>query len=299
MASMIDRFSGVFTALVTPFSDNGIDYDAYDRLLETQIDAGIKGLVPVGTTGEAATLEKDEVAALIRHTVRRVAGRAFVLAGAGSNNTQHAVDAARMAADAGADGCLVVTPYYNKPSQDGLILHYAAIAEAVSTPIMLYSVPGRCGVEIAVETAAALAAAHANIIGIKEAGGRAERISDLRAACGEDFVIHSGDDGLTLPFLAVGAHGVTSVISNYAPQAMVALVRAWESGDLTEALVWHERVHALAKGMFVESNPVPVKFALALRQKMNGDVRAPLAPLRPTSRTALISALEVFDGYAA
>lgn len=299
MASMINRFSGVFTALVTPFNDNGIDFDAYDRLIEAQLAAGIKGLVPVGTTGEAATLENAETAALIRHTVRRVAGRAFVLAGAGSNNTHHAVNAARISEDAGADGCLVVTPYYNKPSQDGLILHYQAVAEAVSLPIMLYSVPGRCCIEIAPETAAALAASHANIIGIKEAGGRSERISDLRAACGEDFVIHSGDDGLTLPFLAVGAHGVTSVISNYAPHAMVALVRAWEMGDLVAALTWHERVHALAKGMFVESNPVPVKFAMALRQEMDSAVRAPLAPLRPTSRAALISALEVFDGYLA
>lgn len=299
MASMIERFSGVFTALVTPFNDNGIDFDAYDRLLEDQIAAGIRGLVPVGTTGEAATLETAEAVALIQHTVKRVAGRAFVLAGAGSNNTRHAVEAARKAADVGADGCLVVTPYYNKPSQDGLVLHYQAIAEAVSMPIMLYSVPGRCGIEIAPETAATLARAHSNIIGIKEAGGRAERISDLRAACGENFVIHSGDDGLTLPFLAVGAHGVTSVISNYAPRAMVALVRAWEMGDVTGALGWHERVHALAKGMFVEGNPVPVKFALALRQKMDGAVRAPLAPLRSASRAALISALEVFDGHPA
>jgi 4-hydroxy-tetrahydrodipicolinate synthase len=298
MKSMIEQFSGVFTALVTPFDDVGIDFAGYDRLVERQIAAGIHGLVPVGTTGEAATLEGEESIALVRRTVELANGRAFVMAGTGSNNTAHAVAATRAAEAAGADGCLVVTPYYNKPSQEGLLLHYRAVARSTGLPIMLYSVPGRCGVEIAPETAARLAETHRNIIGIKEAGGRCERISDLRALCGEDFVIHSGDDALTLPFMAVGAHGVTSVISNYAPREMIDMVEAWRDGRHGIALAVHQRIHALAKAMFVESNPVPVKQALASRLQMDGRVRAPLAPLSAASRGVLERALDRFASGA-
>lgn len=294
MNNLTTAFTGVFTALVTPFDENGIDYAAYDRLVELQIAAGIKGLVPVGTTGEAATLSSDEAAALIARTVKLVQGRAFVLAGAGSNDTAHAIEAARACEAAGADGCLVVTPYYNRPSQAGLERHYDAIAKATGLPIMLYSVPGRCGVEIAPETAANLAQRNKNIFGIKEAGGRVERISELRAACGPDFVLHSGDDALALPFMSVGALGVTSVVSNYAPREMVALVAAWHRGDQATALALHDRIFALAKALFIEGNPVPVKEALALRRQMSGSVRAPLAPLTASSRSTLVAALDQF-----
>ena len=294
MSTLSTAFTGVFTALVTPFDEKGINYAAFDRLVELQIAAGIKGLVPVGTTGEAATLSPDEAAALVARTVKLAQGRAFVLAGAGSNNTSHAVAAARACEAAGADGCLVVTPYYNRPSQAGLERHYDAIAEATDLPIMLYSVPGRCGVEIAPETAASLAQRHSHIFGIKEAGGRAERISELRAACGPDFILHSGDDALALPFMSVGASGVTSVVSNYAPKEMVALVDAWHRGDHATALALHDRIFALAKALFIEGNPVPVKEALALRGQMSGSVRAPLAPLTPSSRTTLVAALDRF-----
>jgi len=296
MNGLVDVFTGVFTALVTPFDEDGIDFAAFDRLVEQQIAAGVKGLVPVGTTGEAATLSPREARDLVARTVELAGGRAFVLAGAGSNSTEHAVEAVRTCEAAGADGCLVVTPYYNKPSQDGLIRHYDAVARSTGLPVILYSVPGRCGVEIAPDTAARLAERHPNIVGIKEAGGRAERISDLRAACGPDFIIHSGDDGLTLPFLAVGAVGVTSVVSNYAPEEMVELVAAWHRGDVETALSLHGRIHALAKAMFIESNPVPVKEALALRRQMAGTVRAPLAPLTPDSRSVLVAALDRFAG---
>lgn len=289
-------FTGVFTALVTPFDENGIDYPAFDQLVELQIAAGVKGLVPVGTTGEAATLSPDEAAALVARTVKLARGRAFVLAGAGSNNTEHAIAAARACEAAGADGCLVVTPYYNRPSQAGLERHYDAIAGSTGLPIMLYSVPGRCGVEIGPDTAARLAERHRNIFGIKEAGGRAERISELRAACGLDFILHSGDDALALPFLSVGALGVTSVVSNYAPEEMVALIAAWRRGDQATALALHDRIFALSKALFIEGNPVPVKEALALRRQMAGTVRAPLAPLAPTSRATLVAALEQFAG---
>ena len=294
MSPLSTAFTGVFTALVTPFDEKGIDYAAFDRQVELQIAAGIKGLVPVGTTGEAATLSPDEAAGLVARTVKLAQGRAFVLAGAGSNNTSHAVAAVRACEAAGADGCLVVTPYYNRPSQAGLERHYDAIAEATDLPIMLYSVPGRCGVEIAPETAASLAQRHSHIFGIKEAGARAERISELRAACGSDFILHSGDDALALPFLSVGALGVTSVVSNYAPGEMVALVDAWHRGDHATALALHDRIFALAKALFIEGNPVPVKEALALRGQMSGSVRAPLAPLAPSSRTTLVAALDRF-----
>jgi len=296
MNNMIEQFSGVFTALVTPFDETGIDFFSFDRLVESQIAAGIAGLVPVGTTGEAATLEGDESIALIRRTVELAKGRAFVMAGTGSNNTAHAVAAARAAEAAGADGCLVVTPYYNKPSQDGLLLHYGAVARSTGLPIMLYSVPGRCGVEIAPETAARLAENHSNVIGIKEAGGRCERISELRALCGEDFVVHSGDDALTLPFMAVGAQGVTSVVSNYAPREMIEMVAAWHRGEHAAALALHQRLHALAKAMFVEGNPVPVKQAMAWRRQIDARVRAPLAPLGAASREVLERALDRFSG---
>lgn len=292
------RLTGVFTALVTPFRDGAVDTPALEKLIEAQIAAGVAGLVPVGTTGEAATLSEEEAEAVIRTTVRVAAGRAFVMAGAGSNATRLAIAKAERAQAAGADGLLLVTPYYNKPSQDGLYEHFAAIAGAVNLPIMLYSVPGRTGVEIAPATAARLAAAHPNIVAIKEAGGRAERVTELRLALGPDFVIHSGDDGLTLPFLAAGADGVTSVASNLLPAQVVALCRAWFAGDPREARRIHEALFDLVGHLFIESNPVPVKTALARAGQIGPELRAPLAPLRPESRKALEASLQAFESRA-
>lgn len=281
------RLSGVFTALVTPFGNGTLDLASLERHVETQLAAGVHGLVPVGTTGEAATLDDQETAAVIGLAVKRSAGRAFVMAGAGSNATSVAIDKARRAADLGVDGLLIVTPYYNKPSQAGLEDHFAAIASAVALPIMLYNVPGRTAVELSAASCAALASRHANIIGIKEAGGRAERVTEIRLACGPDFVIHSGDDALTLPFLALGARGVTSVASNYVPRQMVALYEAWAAGEVTEALAVHDSLYELIKVLFIEANPVPVKTALALRGSMSAEVRQPLAALTPSSLAAL------------
>ena len=292
------RLTGVFTALVTPFRDGALDIPALETLVATQIAAGVAGLVPVGTTGEAATLSEDEADTVIRTTVKAAAGRAFVMAGAGSNATRLAVDKAKRAEAAGADGLLLVTPYYNKPSQDGLFDHFSAVAGAVKLPIMLYSVPGRTGVEISVGTAARLAAAHSNVVAIKEAGGKAERITELRLALGEDFVIHSGDDGLTLPFLALGADGVTSVASNLLPREVVALCRAWSAGDAREARRIHEALFDLVGHLFIESNPVPVKTALAWTGAIGPELRAPLAPLRPDSRKALEASLRSFESQA-
>lgn len=277
------RLKGVFTALVTPFSAGEIDRAALERHIEVQLAAGVAGLVPVGTTGEAATLTDAETSQVLETTVRAAAGRAFVLAGAGSNATRIAIDKARMAEDKGVDGLLLVTPYYNKPSAAGLEDHFAAVAEATALPILLYSVPGRAGVAIAPESAARLAAAHANIVGIKEAGGDVERVSALRRAVGDDFIIHSGDDALTLAFLAMGADGVTSVASNVMPAEMVAMVTAWQAGDPAEALRLHRQLEPLFDVLFIESNPAPVKAMLQLLGRMTGDLRQPLAQLAPDS----------------
>ncbi len=287
-----DRWAGVFTALVTPFRDGEIDLPAFDALVERQIAAGVAGLVPVGTTGEAATLSDAEAVGLIERTVRIAAGRVLVVAGAGSNDTGKTVAKVRAAEKAGADAVLVVTPYYNKPTQAGLIAHYDAVAAATGRPVMLYSVPGRCGVEIAPSTCAELMARRDNVFVIKEAGGSVERVTRLRAACGGDLIVHSGDDGLTLPFLALGAAGVTSVVANVAPEAMVALVAAWRRGDRAEALRLHESLADLTAAMFVESNPGPVKAALALAGEIAPDMRLPLVPVAASTRELLAGLLD-------
>src|SRR5690606_26340873 len=235
-------FRGVFTALITPFKDGAVDYAAFDALVERQIAAGVAGLVPVGTTGEAATPSDDEAEALLARTVKLAAGRGPGMAGAGANDTRKTIDKVKRAEQAGADAVLIVTPYYNKPTQAGLIAHYSAAAEATKLPVMLYSVPGRCGVEIAPETCATLIERHANIVAIKEAGGSAARVTQLRQSCGDGIIIHSGDDGLTLPFLSLGAVGVTSVVANVAPAEMVALVESWRKGDTAKALALHELI---------------------------------------------------------
>ncbi|SMG55656.1 4-hydroxy-tetrahydrodipicolinate synthase [Paraburkholderia susongensis] len=288
-----DKLAGVFTALVTPFKDGKVDLAALERHVERQLDLGVHGLVPVGTTGEAATLNASETADVIRVTVERARGRAFVLAGAGANDTAVAIQKARQAAEQGVDGLLVVTPYYNKPTQAGLFDHFAAIAGEVKLPIMLYSVPGRTGVELAADTAARLARDYKNIVGIKEAGGKAERVTELRLACGDDFVIHCGDDGLALPFYALGADGLTSVASNLIPHELLEMYGAWRQGDYSRALELHNNVFDLVKHLFIESNPVPVKAALASAGHMQPDVRRPLAKLRHESELALTRCLKL------
>ncbi len=293
------RFSGVFTALVTPFNDGAIDFEAFDALVERQLEAGVAGLVPVGTTGEAATLSEEEADELIARTVKRAAGRALVMAGAGANDTKKTIDKVKRAETAGADAVLVVTPYYNKPTQAGLIAHYGAAAEATSLPVMLYSVPGRCGVEIAPETCAALLDRHDNIVAIKEAGGSAARVTQLRAACGDRLIIHSGDDGLTLPFLSLGAVGVTSVVANVAPREMVQLVEAWKAGDTARALALHELIAELTDGMFIESNPGPVKAALALSNLAGPEMRLPMVPVSAANRDRLAGILGRFASASA
>lgn len=299
MNTLADRFKGVFTALITPFKDGAVDFPAYDALVARQLEAGVAGLVPVGTTGEAATLSEEEAEALIARTVKLAEGRALILAGAGANDTNKAIERAKRAEAAGADALLVVTPYYNKPSQAGLVAHYAAVAESTSLPIVLYSVPGRCGVEIAPETCAALMERCGNIVAIKEAGGDAARVTKLRAACGDRLIVHSGDDALTLPFLSLGAVGVTSVVSNVAPREMVAMVNAWHTGDIAGALKLHEMIAELTDSMFIESNPGPVKAALALSNLAGPEMRLPMVPVSDQTRQRLTGILTRFGEASA
>ena len=299
MQDLHQRFNGVFTALITPFKDGAVDTAAYDALVERQIEAGVAGLVPVGTTGEAATLSDEEADTLIARTVKLAAGRVLVMAGAGANDTKKTIDKVKRAEQAGADAVLIVTPYYNKPTQAGLVAHYGAAAEATSLPVMLYSVPGRCGVEISPETCAVLMEKHDNIIAIKEAGGSAARVTQLRSACGDRLIIHSGDDGLTLPFLSLGAIGVTSVVANVAPREMVQLVEAWKKGDTARALALHELIAELTDGMFIESNPGPVKAALALSNLAGPEMRLPMVPVSAANRERLAGILGRFTSASA
>ena len=288
-------FRGTFTAVVTPFRDGGVDDSAFKKLIETQVAAGITGIVAIGTTGESPTLSHDEREHVIRLAVTTANKRCLVLAGTGSNATQHAVADTIMAEKLGVDGALLVAPYYNKPSQEGLFRHFKAIADATSLPIMLYNIPGRCSVDILPETVVRLAKECGNIVSIKEASGSVERVSDLRRRMPESFTILSGDDSLTLPFMAVGAAGVVSVASNLFPGEVCALVRACESGDLKSAAKLHRKLLPLFKDLFIEPNPVPVKTALGWRGAMSGEVRLPLCEMSEANQDRLRKTLEEFE----
>ena len=277
-------FRGTFTALVTPFRDGGIDVSAFEKLIETQIAAGITGIVAIGTTGESPTLSHEEREQLVRLRQPLLVGHAAA-----------AVDDTKTAEKHGVDGALLVAPYYNKPSQEGLLRHFKAIADATSLPIMLYNIPGRCGVDIAPETVARLANECRNIVSIKEASGSVERVGELRRRLPESFTILSGDDSLTLPFMAVGAVGVVSVASNLFPSQVCALVRACESGDLKSAEKLHRKLSPLFKDLFIEPNPVPVKTALGCRGLMSGEVRLPLCEMSEANQSRLRKTLEEFE----
>jgi len=288
-------FRGTFTALVTPFRNGRIDVSAFEKLIENQIAAGISGVVAVGTTGESPTLSHEERQELIRLAVTTAKKRCQVLAGTGSNATQHAVADTKAAEKLGVDGALLVAPYYNKPSQEGLFRHFKTIADATALPIMLYNIPGRCGVDIAPDTAMRLAKECGNIVSIKEASGSVERISELRGRLPESFTILSGDDSLTLPFVSVGAVGVVSVASNLFPAEVCALVRAYECGDAKLAFNLHHKMFPLFKDLFIEPNPVPVKTALGWRGGMSGEVRLPLCEMSEANRARLRKTLQEFE----
>lgn len=288
-------FHGTFTALVTPFRDGGVDISAFQQLIEAQVTAGITGIVAIGTTGESPTLSHDEREELIRVAVATANKRCVVIAGTGSNATQHAVADTKAAERLGCDGALLVAPYYNKPSQEGLFRHFKTIADATSLPIILYNIPGRCSVDIVPDTVVRLANECRNIVSIKEASGSVERVSELRGRLPEPFSILSGDDSLTLPFMAVGAAGVVSVASNLFPAEVCALISACESGDLKSAEQLHRKLLPLFKDLFIEPNPVPVKTALAWRGVMSGEVRLPLCEMSDANQARLRSTLEEFE----
>src|SRR6202012_1370643 len=274
-------FTGTYTAIVTPFRGGELDEAALERLIKFQIKGGVDGIVPVGTTGESPTVSYEEHIKIIQLSVKYAAGKVKVLAGTGGNSTSEAEYLTKAAEEAGADGSLQVAPYYNKPTQEGLYQHFSAIAKNTKLPIMLYSIPGRCGIEIRVDTAKRLAADYKNIIGIKEAGGNADRVSQLRAALGPKFEIMSGDDSLTLPFLSVGADGVISVASNVIPKEVSQMVRAFARGDAKKAAALHARYYPLFKDLFIETNPTPVKAALAMMKVIEEEYRLPLVPMNP------------------
>lgn len=280
-------FRGTFTALVTPFRDGEVDIAALERLIETQIAAGVNGIVAVGTTGESPTLSHEEREIVIATAVKVAKKRCRVFAGTGSYSTRDAIAATRRAEELGADAALIVAPYYNKPSQEGLFRHFQAIAQATSLPIMLYNIPGRCSVDILPETVERLARSCANIVSIKEASGSVDRVSELRGLLPNEFTILSGDDSLTLPFLSAGASGVVSVASNLIPAEVCALVHAHETGDVKSARSLHAQLFPLFKVLFIEPNPVPIKAALAWRGLMSADVRLPLCEMSIANRERL------------
>ncbi len=292
----IMKYQGLYTAIVTPFKNDKVDFDAFQTLIEAQIAGGVDGIVPVGTTGESPTLTHEEHMEVIRRAAEFAAGRCQVIAGTGSNATYEAVEMTKEAADMGVDGTLQVCPYYNKPSQEGVYRHFKAIADSTSLPIMLYSIPGRSGIEIAVDTVVRLAQDCPTITAIKEAGGSVERVNQLVAALPADFAVLSGDDGLTVPFISCGARGLVSVTSNVAPAEMKALVDAAMSGDGAKALELQKKYYPLMKGlMSLDTNPVPIKAALALRGDISWEVRLPLVELAVEKRGQLTELLKSFN----
>src|ERR1700736_5311565 len=288
-------FRGTFTALVTPFRNGSVDGTAVGKLIEAQIAAGISGIVAVGTTGESPTLTHDEREEVIQIAVEIAKDRCAVLAGTGSYSTRDAIDATQRAEKLGAGGALLVAPYYNKPSQEGIFRHFRAIAESTSLPIVLYNIPGRCSVDVGADTVVRLAETCRNIVSIKEASGSVERVSELRGRLPKEFTILSGDDSLILPFMAVGAVGIVSVASNLFPAEVCALVRACESGDYKSAEGLHRKLSPLFKDLFIEPNPVPAKTALGWRGAMSAEVRLPLCEMSEANQARLRKTLEAFE----
>lgn len=288
-------FTGTYTALVTPFRRGAVAYDELRKLVEIQIKAGISGLVPVGTTGESPTVTHEEHLDIIRCTVQTARGRVPVIAGTGSNSTHEAIDLTRAADAAGADGMLLVAPYYNRPTQEGLFRHFAQIAEVTDKPIILYSIPGRCGVEIGVPVIERLRARYPHVAHLKEAGGSVDRVDQIISALGDAVTVLSGDDSLTLPFMAVGAQGVVSVASNLYPREVGKLVSLALAHDYPKARALHRRLYPVFKGIFIESNPSPVKLAMVQAGLISSEeVRSPLCPLSAASRKALLASLATF-----
>lgn len=279
-------FTGMATAVVTPMTETGIDYEALGRFLEFQIESGINAIVVMGTTGENATIEPEDQKKVIRYTVEKVAGRIPVIAGTGTNNTEHVLANTRNACEVGADAILVVTPYYNKATQNGLIRHFTTIADASTVPVILYNVPGRTGVNLLPKTVAKLAE-HPNIAAIKEATGNMAQMVELQALCGDKLDIYSGEDALTVPMMAMGAAGTISVLSNVAPRESVAMADACKAGDYQTAAQWQCKLLPLINALFSEVNPIPVKAAVSAMGYGKEILRLPLTPMEDDNRANL------------
>jgi 4-hydroxy-tetrahydrodipicolinate synthase len=285
-------FKGSLVAIVTPMrADGAVDYDGLERLIEFHVDAGTDGLVVAGTTGESATLDKTEHVAVIEAAVRFNRGRLPLVAGTGSNSTAQTIELSRQVDSLDVDGYLIVTPYYNKPPQQGLYEHFTAVADAVTKPVMLYNVPGRTGVDLLPATVARLAS-HQRIFGIKEATGEVSRVAELTKLCGEDFMLYSGDDPTAREFMLAGGHGVVSVTANVAPARMASMCAAALAGDADQAAELDDALTGLHNDLFVESNPIPVKWALARMGLIETGLRLPLVPLSAESEPIVEAALE-------
>ncbi|HEX7630540.1 MAG TPA: 4-hydroxy-tetrahydrodipicolinate synthase [Lacunisphaera sp.] len=288
-------FTGTYTALVTPFRRGAIAYDELKKLVDFQIKGGISGLVPVGTTGESPTVDHEEHLDIVRATIEAARGRVPVIAGTGSNSTREAIDMTKDADAAGADGFLHVAPYYNRPTQEGLFAHFAEIAECTAKPIILYSIPGRCGIEISVPVIERLRARYPHVAHIKEAGGSVDRVDQIISALGNDITVLSGDDSLTLPFMAVGAKGVVSVASNLYPKEVGKLVSLALANDYPKARALHRKLYPVFKTIFIESNPSPIKAAMTEAGVIGSDeVRPPLCTMSPANRATLMKVIATF-----
>jgi len=286
-------FSGAITAIVTPFKENRVDEKAFRELIEFQIAGGIDGIVPCGTTGESSTLSHEEHDKVIEIAIDAAKKRIPVIAGTGSNSTDEALRLTRHAYEAGADGALMVCPYYNRPTQEGLYQHFKLIANTVPIPIVLYNIPGRTGVNLLPETVARLSKID-NIVGIKEASGSLKQMDDVISQCGKAFSVLSGDDFFTLPLLMLGGKGIVSVISNVAPADMAALIDFFNAGDIEKARQLHDKMVPLIDALFIETNPVPVKAALSMMGKIYYDVRLPMYKMTDSNYEKLKNAMKKY-----
>ncbi len=283
---------GLYTALITPFSRGTVDYGKLKEIVELQIAGGVDGILPTGTTGESPTLTVEEHLDVIEKVIEFAAGRCKIMAGTGANCTEEAIKLTKQAKAMGADSCLQVTPYYNKPTQEGLYRHFSKIADDCGLPAVLYNVPGRTGVPIAAETIARLST-NPNIVAVKEAGGSVERVSEILNLC--DITVMSGDDSLTVPMMAVGAKGVISVASNIYPAELKKMVDFCAAGNFAEGLKIHRRFYALFKHLFIESNPIPVKAAMAMMGMIEEEYRLPLCPISEKNRAVLEATIKALN----
>ncbi len=279
-------FTGMASAIVTPMTKTGIDYDALGRFLEFQIENGINAIVVMGTTGENATIEPEDQKEVIRYTVQKVAGRVPVIAGTGTNNTEHVLKNTRNACEVGADAVLVVTPYYNKATQNGLITHFTTVADASTVPVIVYNVPGRTGCNLLPKTLAKLAE-HPRIAAVKEATGNMAQMVEIMALCGDKIDVYSGEDALTVPMMAMGAAGTISVLSNVVPKEAVAMTDACKAGDYKTAAQWQCKLLGLTNALFSEVNPIPVKAAVSAMGFGEENLRLPLTPMEDETRAKL------------